>query len=61
MEPIESVNTERRNSFIVPEGDLRPIDIDIEDDFGVMEEPESDGKSGEMSEKIHEEIGRAHV
>lgn len=54
MEPIESVNTERRNSFIVPEGDLRPIDIDIEDDFGVMEEPESDGKSGEMSEKIHE-------
>ena len=46
MEPIEPVTpetTEKKNSFIVPEGDLRPIDIDIDDDFGVMEEPEDIG------------------
>lgn len=40
MEPISSVEPERKNSFIVPNGDLRPIDIDIDDDFGVMEENE---------------------
>ncbi len=38
MEPIRPLESERKNSFIVPEGDLRPIDIDIDDDFGVMEE-----------------------
>lgn len=56
MEPIESVNTEKRNSFIVPEGELHPIDIDIEDDFGVMKESESDEKSGETSRIIHEGV-----
>ncbi len=40
MEPIQPIEQEKKNSFIVPEGDLRPIDIDIEDDFGVMTEDE---------------------
>lgn len=51
MEPIEPVTpaaAEKKNSFIVPEGDLRPIDIDIDDDFGVMEEPEA--KNSDLGE-----------
>ncbi len=38
MEPIRPLDSEKKNSFIIPEGHLRPIDIDIDDDFGVMEE-----------------------
>lgn len=53
MEPIQPIEQEKKNSFIVPEGDLRPIDIDIDDDFGVLEEeatvPEQAGTAGTAS------------